>query len=190
MASHDKGPPRPILDPEKLSRSATGVTIAAHGNDRGTAERHQHDELKRVSTYADNRRGRADRTVDTIGTLLNNGTITLAMAGAGRRFQADFHLAALEQLQAAPLELRPPGGGEGDAVMLARDRIAWVIARMGGHGAPASNALWYVVGCGYSVQQWAQRERLGRGRSLDRYVASGILIGALSALQACYDGDA
>ena len=44
-----------------------------------------------------------------------------------------------------------------------------------------------MLGTGCTIREWAQRERLGAGASMNEHTAKGILIGALSALVAWYE---
>lgn len=130
-------------------------------------------------------RGRAARDSDTIARLLGNGTISLRLATAARHFQQLFHLAQLDGIQAARLERMPAGqAGDNLAQLGARRLVARAIGALGGHGALGASAVWYVVGVGDSVKDWAQRQRLGRSRMLNERTAMGILIAALEALAA------
>lgn len=172
--------------PSRLEREqASGVVVDAFGNDAGTVERAQHDREPRaiVETRAGGQRARAVRDTDTIGRLLGNRTITLDMARAARRFHRAFHTAALDQLHAAPMERLAKGRTDDTRVMNARERVWKAIKALGGHGTPAANAVWFVVGCRLTIKEWARRERFGHGGHLDERCARGILIGALSCLQ-------
>lgn len=162
-----------------------GVEIVRRGVDQGTAERQQHGHLATVDTYAAGQRGRALRDQDTIARLLANKTITVGAATAARQFQRLFHVAGLGGLRAVQLERQPAGpAGEGLAQVQARRRVVQAIDALGGHQALGGSAVWYVVGVGDSVKDWAQRQRLGHGRDLNERTAVGILIGALGALEA------
>lgn len=175
------------LPPDALTVSQSGVAVRVYGNDRGTPERAAQDGLEKlavVETVEGGTRARASKTTDTIGRMLMNGTIDVSMARAARRFHADFMLAQLNGVKAAPLERRSKGLTDDSATLAARERVAGAVQILGGHGAPASMAVWFVVGCGYSVREWARRERFGSGGCLNEHTAKGILIGALSALSA------
>ena len=74
-----------------------------------------------------------------------------------------------------------------DRILDSRKAIGDAIAIAGGHGSPAGCALWFVLGAEYSIKEFAQRQRLGRGRNLNEEVARGILIGALGMLAAHWD---
>lgn len=162
-----------------------GAEVAAQSDDRGTAERAGHDRLAEEDHVVEKELRRVVRAEDTIGRLLRNRSIDKAMAAAARDFQTAFHMARLDQLRAIDL-LRSGGGGKGEPmpVLQAREKVAARVAVLGGFGAPAANAVWFVIGCGYSIEEWARRERFGAGRSLNPERGRGILIGALSALQA------
>ena len=51
------------------------------------------------------------RTVDTLGQMLANGTITQEMHDAGAVFRSQFRIAALDSLRAVPLLRLPAGSG-------------------------------------------------------------------------------
>jgi hypothetical protein len=59
------------------------------------------------------------------------------------------------------------------------------LTAVGGIASPAGSCLWHVLGCEWSVRQWAQREGWG-GRRVSEEIASGVLVGALGVLQAHY----
>ncbi len=170
----------------EMAVSDTGVLVKRYGNDRGTAERGRHDLIAVVNTVVGDRRARAARASDTIARLQMNGTIDARLVWAARKFQGDFDSAGLDPLRAAPLERRSKGYGDDTVTMAARERIAGATRALGGHASPAALAIWFVVGGGYSIKDWALRERWGARRALDEHTARGILIGALAALQGHY----
>src|ERR1700733_14974817 len=51
--------------------------------------------------------------------------------------------------------------------------------------SPAGSCVWHVVGCEWTIRDWALREGWG-GRPLSEEAASGVLVGALGVLQALY----
>jgi len=126
--------------------------------------------------------------VDTLGLMLNNGTITREMHDAGAMFRRQFRMAALDGLRALPL-LRVPGAGSGDHTtelqLQARTRVGDAIAALGGPGSPAGACVWHVVGLEASITEWARREGWG-GRPIGASQGQGVLVGALGVLAAHY----
>jgi hypothetical protein len=127
------------------------------------------------------------RAVDTLGAMLANGTITLAMHDAGAIFRAQFRAAALDTLRATPM-IRVPGG-TGDPLterqVGARRRVAAALDALGGHDGAAGSCAWHVLGCEASVREWAARQGWG-GRGIGHSQAQGILVAALCVLAAHY----
>jgi hypothetical protein len=128
------------------------------------------------------------RTVDTLGQMLANGTITQEMHDAGAVFRRQFRIAALDQLRAVPL-IRMPGGGSGDSLtdrqVAARDQVARAMKALGGFESAAGSCIWHVVGLECSVREWAQRQGWG-GRCVGHAQAQGMLVAALGVLVAAY----
>lgn len=159
--------PPPRSEPDELVTSSTGVAVRRFGNDRGTPERARHDPVAVVDIVVDNRRARVARAKDMIARMQSNGTINGSMVWAARRFQGDFDTAGLDPLRAGPLERRSKGTSDDSATTAARERIANATRALGGHGSPAALVVWFVVGGGYTIKDWALRERWGAGRSLN-----------------------
>lgn len=132
------------------------------------------------------RPARPYRRVDTLALMMRKGTISAAMRQAGDDFHALFVRAALEPLRAADL-MRMPHGQQprdlGDTQMEARRRVVRTLERLGGIASPAGSCLWHVVGCEWSVKEWALREGWG-GRPISQEQAAGVLVAALGALAA------
>ena len=129
------------------------------------------------------------RALDNIARLLRDGIIDDDWADAGYRFRRDFTRAHLDELRAADLARMPVTGGAqapGDRVEDARERVAAVIARLGGFGSPMGSVAWYVIGAEMPIADWARRQRWGGGAALNPHRATGLLIGALSTLSAVY----
>lgn len=128
------------------------------------------------------------RTVDTLGLMLRNGTITGAMHDAGQQFAQEFYAAQLTGPKPPSLE-RIGGGSPGDSMTercaFAHKRVGQALDAVGGVGSPAGSALWYVAGLGMSVREWALREGWN-GRRLDKDEAKGILLAALGMLARYY----
>lgn len=126
------------------------------------------------------------RTVDTLGKMLRDGTITPEMHDAAKDFQAAFILANLDPIRALPI-LRVPGTGRepelNERQIQARRRVHETLEELGGLASPAGSCVWHVVGLQRSVRDWAFRQGWA-GRPLDRNQAQGILIAALGMMAA------
>ena len=127
------------------------------------------------------------RTVDTLGQMLANGTITQEMHDAGAVFRRQFRVTALDQLRAMPLIRIPGGSGDRltDRQVAAREQIAHAILALGGFESAAGSCVWHVVGLEHSVREWAQRQGWG-GRSVGHAQAQGMLVAALGVLAVVY----
>lgn len=126
------------------------------------------------------------RTVDTLGLMLKAGTIDDAMHDAGRQFQQTF-LQAFRSGYASPRYDALPRGTlptqtDPERHAGAARAVHAALAAAGGMGSLTADALWWVVGVGISVRQWAARQRLVR--SPER--ARGVLIAALAMLARFY----
>jgi hypothetical protein len=133
----------------------------------------------------------APRAIDTVARLLDSGDIAGADARAARRFQGAFHRAQLNPLKAVDLAKlpQPRGAGTpiGERIEAAREQAWSALRALGGPTSPAARAIWFVIGGGLSIDEWARRERWGKGRHLHHTVARGIVIGGLAALRAHYE---
>ena len=125
------------------------------------------------------------RAVGVVDNLRAKGLIDDAAASAGNRFRDDFDLSHLDPIRSAPME--PNCGGAGDmssSQMAARNRVAYAMDAVGGHGSPPGEALWWIVGVGNSLKEYSARQR-GSSRAFS--IKAGVLIqGALYALAAHY----
>jgi hypothetical protein len=124
------------------------------------------------------------RTVDTLSRMLKAGTISPEMYEAGRSFQADFALAALDPLRAPSMVLPVGGGGAWeltDRQLDARRRVHEALDAQGGIGSPGGSCLWHVLGCGSSIREWALHRAWG-GRRMRQELAAGILVAALGVV--------
>lgn len=134
------------------------------------------------------RQGATHRTRDTLDLLYDRRTITLEQLGAGRRFERDFRLANLDHLRAGPMMQLPRGRSElADSTVGARRRIGEAMARLGWGNAPNGAIAWNVLGLGMTLAGHAEASVLGTGRSLDKRMATGVLLGALDLLERHYD---
>ena len=132
------------------------------------------------------RPARPYRAVDTLTAMLRKGTITAAMHQAGEDFHALFMTAQLETLRAADLHRLPDGMRELNITLRqaeARKEIWRIMKTLGGVASPAGSCVWHVVGSAVTLKEWALHHGWN-GRALSPEAASGVLIGALGALQA------
>jgi len=128
------------------------------------------------------------RTVDSLGLLLRNGTITSPMHDAGQEFAATFVRAHLHGPRALALD-RVRGGqwheGLSERAAYARKRVGEALDAVGGIGSPGGTAVWHVAGIGQSVKEWSTRQGWN-GRTLSQAEARGILVAALAMLAMHY----
>jgi hypothetical protein len=127
------------------------------------------------------------RAIDTLGTLLANGSITVPMHDAGVIFRTQFRAAALNGMR--PMPLVRVTGGKGltltEHAIAARDKVADVLALFGGSDSACGSCLWHVLGLECSLREWATRQGWG-GRGVHHVQAQGILVAALSVLAVHY----
>ncbi|WP_299162454.1 hypothetical protein [Accumulibacter sp.] len=128
------------------------------------------------------------RTIDSLGLMLRNGTITAPMHDAGQEFATVFALAHLNG-PSVPTFDRIRGGQWRDSmterVAFARKRIGQALDAVGGIGSPGGSAVWHVAGVGQSVKDWAAQQGWN-GRPLSQPEARGILVAALAMLAMHY----
>ena len=128
------------------------------------------------------------RTVDSLGLMVKNGTITQPMHDAGQEFATVFALAHLNG-PSVPAFNRIRGGQWQDnmteRVAFARKRIGQALDAVGGLGSPGGSAVWHVAGLGQSVKEWSVQEGWN-GRPLSQPEARGILVAALGMLAMHY----
>jgi hypothetical protein len=128
------------------------------------------------------------RTIDTLGTMMKNGTITAEMHDAGQDFSATFVIAQLSGPNVPSFD-RIPGGQWRDSmterVAFARKRIGEAMDAVGGIGSPGGSAVWHVAGLGMSLKEWSAMQG-GNGRRLSQHEARGVLLAALGMLSMHY----
>lgn len=164
------------------------LALARH-HEAPTPERLRHDAATRADTMVEGIGARPYRMVDTLGCMRRHGTITAGQARAGRRFAREFAAAQLDPLRIGPLVRVSGRGGarlESDELRDRRDALGRILDIFGGHGAAGARAVWYVLGAGDSLAEWARRERFGHGRPLGEEAARGVLVCALAVLEAHY----
>jgi hypothetical protein len=125
--------------------------------------------------------------IDTLGTMLGNGTITAEMHDAGALFRRHFRAAALDPLRGMSL-LKIPGGS-GDSLTeqqhSGRRRVAEALDALGGFNSAGASCVWHVVGLEFSITEWARRHGWG-GRIIGHAQAQGMLVVSLGVLAAHY----
>lgn len=128
------------------------------------------------------------RTVDTMGRMLRNGSITQAMHDAAHDFAATFTIARFDPIVCMSLD-RIPGSGNPadltDAQVDARRRVGEALDALGGLGSPAGSCVWHVVGLQRSIREWSMRQGWG-GKPIGEKQAHGILVAALGVLAGYY----
>ena len=154
-------------------------------------ERWARGEVERLPTTIADEQGRPARPYrapDTVLVMERRGTITSAMRQAAEDFRAIFRAAALDPLRAPDLNRVPrigrdltPGQRGGEA----REQVWAAMTALGGIHSPAGSCVWHVVGCEWTLKDWALREGWG-GRPLGLETAAGVLVGALGVLQGLY----
>jgi hypothetical protein len=153
---------------------------------RPSRYRRQHNRVRRVEAQiadVDGEIGDPFVAEGLLGRLERNGDIGSQERAAGEEFSRLFELAALDPIRAANLS-RISGSVYVGAVIgseSARRTIRAALDSLGGINSPCGSASWFILGCDYSIRQWAIREGWS-GRSIREEVAKGTLIGALGVL--------
>lgn len=156
-----------------------------------TPERWARGDVERLSMAIADEEGRPARpyrTTDTLLVMERRGTITPEMRQAAEDFRAIFQAAALNPLRAPDLNRVPSVGRAltlGERGGVAREKVWSALIALGGIHSPAGSCVWHVVGCEWTLKDWALREGWG-GRPLGVETAAGVLVGALGVLQALY----
>ena len=137
---------------------------------------------------AEGRAGHPHRVYDTLATLFRNGSIDRDELAAGRQFEEAFRLARLDPLHASnPARIKASGVLDlSNGMVAGRESVARAMATLGGYASPAGSALWWVLGCGHTIKEFARSTQFGGGRSLDEKTAKGLFVGALGVLAAHY----
>ncbi len=154
-----------------------------------TPERRRQSLIERAAQVIADEQGRVARPYrapDTLTLLLRKNRITPEMHQAGEDFHALFLTAQFQPLRAADLARLPDGMRELPLTLAqveARKKVWDALKRLGGMTAPAGSCVWHVVGCEWTMKDWALRQGWN-GRYFSQEAASGILVGALGVLQA------
>jgi len=155
------------------------------------AERWARGEVERLPTAIADEQGRPARpyrATDTLLVMERRRTITPEMRQAAEDFRATFRAAALDPLRASDLNRVPRTGRDlnpGERTGGAREKVWTAMTTLGGIHSPAGSCVWHVVGCEWTLKDWALREGWG-GRPLSVETAAGVLVGAFGVLQGLY----
>ena len=164
-----------------------GVEIARYGDDIGTpktaARSTEAVTIEKVGKQTERRRVR--KVPDLLDSWHEKGTITYGQYEAGRRFQA--------QAQRAQLTAGPSGGMDRvssspgpvrlqDHVLDATRQMNKTMQVLGGHTSPAASAMWFCVGCDFSISDTARRV-MWSGRPCTTGAIRGMLKSGLAVLQ-------
>ncbi len=148
--------------------------------------RRQHGATERVSEQVQDAAGNIGdpyRGLTLLDSWERSGRITREMHQAGNEFHRLFHLACLEGLRAA--DMSRVGGARGPVRHLghlgAREDVHAALEALGGSQSLSGTGAWLVLGCEYSIRQWAARWRW-RGKPLDNHAAARHLRDALVVL--------
>jgi len=167
-------------------RRASGEAVLPPPPERWA--RREVERLPRAIADEAGRPARPFHAPDTLQQMERRHTITAAMREAGETFRALFRLASLDPLRAVDVAKVPETVRElhvSERQAEARKRVDGVMRALGGRASPAGSCLWHVVGEERSLKDWALRAGWG-GKAMKPDTASGILVGALSVLQAHY----
>ena len=151
-----------------------------------TVWRRQHGEFSPASFDADPYTGAVvvhRRAVDTLGLMLEHGTITQEMHDAGCTFRALFRSATFDSMSTSQILRMPRRTSDGisERQVEAHRRVAVALDALGGHDSATGSCAWFVIGLEFSVREWAMRQGWG-GRLVPSPVAQGVLVATLSVL--------
>lgn len=151
------------------------------------------ERLERPLFDSSDRSSRPYRVVDTLAAMERRGTITAGMRQAGEDFRVRFAIAQLDPLSAFDITRvrtgRGPGfaGGDSPGSRIEQARlVVWrAVLTLGGLSSAGGSCAWHVLGCERTLKEWAL-EQGWNGRRVSQEAASGILVGALGALEAYF----
>ena len=185
---------RRTLRARRAEAAAERRAVAEGSALRASEARRRHDEIfvmPRAPFDDSGPDSRPQRVADRWIRMAREGMIDGTSLKAAQQFRRDFAVAGLERLHAAPLELKVDGSGmaepaRADAQIDAGNAVWAALAALGGLGRPSGSIVYTCVGNDRAVKEWCWHEAASAGRHRDEKRASGILIGALSALGAHY----
>ena len=152
--------------------------VAPGGDDMALA-RQQGDALRVKNVVAGGKVTPVLVVDSTLNMLWRRGSITRDHYDAGRRFEAEFRVACLDGTKLQQWEYRSPSADRhsGDALMDARDYVAWAMRRLGGYHTMLASVVWQVLGMQQTLKGCAISIECERARR-------GMLIAALDLLAA------
>lgn len=179
--------------PQELVRDAeSGVLVARHGDDCGTAEAMQHRGVEKHGTYVDGRGAVPRRTIDVLRRLYLDGRLQDDAYAAGCRWRDAFDRAGFAGMRIVQLD-RAGSGAAGhadlaDSTIAARREVLDAIAAMGGDRSPLGRALWWCVGLRWGLAQFAgdghaAQQSVSRSQ---RAVVSALVVAACDGLAIHY----
>ena len=186
-------------EPSELARNQDNVEVAIWSDDRGTPEFAQRKLVGEDRIVSQGEVRRVRRTVDVLGRMYRNRTISPEMIKAGRRFQRLFHDAQFEGRGGSSFGHGVPRvrgrryGSRGqqasaiDRALDARAELARAVGVLGGHRSPGASAVWFVLGEEAAIRDYARRSGWGAGRTMTEEVARGVLVAALGVLAAHFE---
>jgi len=151
-----------------------------------TPERLAHDRIAQATDTiadADGSIGQPWLVESMLQRMYRRGDIGPPEWRAGEEFARLFRRAHLDPLKATDMgrdSLRSQIGGPHGSDR-ARRRVMAALDALGGQASPCGSCAWFVLGCEFSVRQWALREGWG-GKPLSETVAKGTLLGTLGVL--------
>jgi len=159
-----------LSKPLPWRRQHGGISAAVRGADPDTGTPVQHH-----------------RAADTLGMMLNHGTITPEMHEAGSILRTQFRSASFDGMRTTQLIRMPRGHGDTqtERQVGARHKVAAAMDAVGGMDSPSGSCLWHVVGLECSIREWAM-QRGWNGRPVPPPQGQGILVAALGMLAAHY----
>ena len=129
------------------------------------------------------------RCVDSLSIMLRNQTITPEMHGAGQKFAEAFYAAQLIGIKAPSLVRLASGTVNTDSMTDrcagAQRHVGHSLTAVGGATSPGGAALWFVIGLGMSVREWALHQGWN-GTPIRTDEARGILVASLGVLAKHY----
>lgn len=178
-----------IIDLEFDEQS--GVVVAKYSNDRGTnpeAIEAETSEWERLPSGRLVKKIKTVRKVESLADrLLRLKTITPQQHEAANRFSWAFETYYGSQMSAVSAFYRMPGGSGtddhiSDKILAARERVNKAVDMLGGTRSLLASCLWFCIGFGETLEQWALRKRQSGVPSMDKRMASGVLVSALTLL--------